>query len=253
VSNSGDHFHPPDGLNSVGPNREEEKMGVPVRKPLDHPTQVFLTIENRLVREALVRLFRKRSDVCVVGHSSPTEATDVLDSPCEIVVLDDLNAASVLGARLLNEEPATNTPGLVLIGMEEEEEKFLTAVRSGVSGYLLNDASASDVVSAVRAVASGNAVCPPRLCLALFRSVARAGRETSARVRRGSMHGLTIRQQQLISLVAKGLTNKEIASHLNLSEFTIKNHIHRIMKQVEADSRHEVVEAARASGVIGIA
>jgi DNA-binding NarL/FixJ family response regulator len=62
------------------------------------------------------------------------------------------------------------------------------------------------------------------------------------------LHGLTIRQQQLISLVAKGLTNKEIAWRLNLSEFTIKNHIHRIMRQVEADSRHEAVEIARASG-----
>ena len=228
-------------------------MGVPVRRPLDHPTQVFLAIENRLVREALVRLFRKRSDVCVVGHSSPAEATDVLDSPCEIVVLDDLNAASVLGARLLNEEPAANTPGLVLVGMEEEEERFLTAVRSGVSGYLLNDASASDVVAAVRAVARGEAVCPPRLCLTLFRTVARADTAMPAQVRRVSTRGLTIRQQQLISLVAKGLTNKEIASHLNLSEFTIKNHLHRIMKHVEAGSRHEVVEAARASGVIGIA
>ena len=60
--------------------------------------------------------------------------------------------------------------------------------------------------------------------------------------------GLTLRQQQLVLLVAKGLTNKEIASQLNLSEFTIKNHIHRIMKQVEVESRHDVVQAVRASG-----
>jgi len=228
-------------------------MGVPVKKPLDQPTQVFLTIENRLVREALVRLFRKRSDLHVVGQSSPTEAPGLPDSSCEIVVLDDLNAASALGARLHNDEPAAGGVGLVLIGMEEDEEQFLTAVRSGVSGYLLNDASASDVVAAVRAVARGEAVCPPRLCLSLFRSVARADREMPLQVRRGSKHGLTIRQHQLISLVAKGLTNKEIASHLNLSEFTIKNHLHRIMKQVEAESRHEVVEAVRASGIIGMA
>jgi len=62
------------------------------------------------------------------------------------------------------------------------------------------------------------------------------------------VHGLTMRQQQLISLVASGLTNKEIASQLNLSEFTIKNHLHRIMKQVEVESRYEMVKAARASG-----
>ena len=59
---------------------------------------------------------------------------------------------------------------------------------------------------------------------------------------------LTLRQQQLVSLVAKGLTNKEIASHLNLSEFTVRNHIHNILKQVDASSRSEAVETIRACG-----
>jgi len=57
-----------------------------------------------------------------------------------------------------------------------------------------------------------------------------------------------LRQQQLVTLVAKGLTNKEIASHLNLSEFTVRNHIHRILKQVDAGSRSEAVETIRAYG-----
>jgi DNA-binding CsgD family transcriptional regulator len=78
--------------------------------------------------------------------------------------------------------------------------------------------------------------------------VARLARETPVQIKQRSLPGLTIRQQQLISLVAQGLTNKEIASRLNLSEFTIKNHMHRIMKQVEAVNRHQAVEAARASG-----
>src|SRR6266851_5740575 len=59
---------------------------------------------------------------------------------------------------------------------------------------------------------------------------------------------LTIRQQQLMVFVANGLTNKEIASHLNLSEFTVRNHIHRILKQVDVGSRGEAVEAIRAHG-----
>jgi len=61
---------------------------------------------------------------------------------------------------------------------------------------------------------------------------------------------LTLRQQQLVALVAKGLTNKEIASHLNLSEFTVRNHIHRILKQVDAINRSEAVEAIRAHGYL---
>jgi len=182
------------------------------------------------------------------GPAEGVLSDEVLDSQCDIIVLDDLNTASLLGPRLLDRLQATGTVGVVLIDMQDDEEQFLTAVRSGVSGYLLSDASASDVVSAVRAVARGEAVCPPRLCLALFRFVAQAAIEAPAQIKQGTMRGLTIRQQQLISLVAKGLTNKEIAWQLNLSEFTIKNHIHRIMRQVEADSRHKAVEAARASG-----
>jgi DNA-binding NarL/FixJ family response regulator len=57
-----------------------------------------------------------------------------------------------------------------------------------------------------------------------------------------------LRQQQLVALVAKGLTNKEIAAHLNLSEYTVRNHIHRILKQVDAESRSEAVETIRACG-----
>jgi len=58
----------------------------------------------------------------------------------------------------------------------------------------------------------------------------------------------TLRQQQLLALGAKGLTNKEIASHLNLSEFTVRNHIHRILKQFDAGSRSQAVETIRAFG-----
>jgi DNA-binding NarL/FixJ family response regulator len=224
-------------------------MTQPAKKLPENPTRVFLLVENRLVREILDRLFRKPSDLRVVGQGCSTEAVhEILASQCDIVVLDDLNTASLLGLHLLDQLQATGAVGVVLIDMQDDEKQFLTAVRSGVSGYLLSQAPASDVVSAVRAVARGEAVCPPRLCLALFRLVARASRETLAQIKPGPVHGLTIRQQHLISLVARGLTNKEIASQLNLSEFTVKNHLHRIMKQVEAASRHEAVQAARASG-----
>jgi DNA-binding NarL/FixJ family response regulator len=201
-----------------------------VRKLPKGPTQVFLLVENRLVREALGRLFRKRSDLRVVGLGCSTDAVDeILNSQCDIVVLDDLHAASLYRLRLLDRLQTTGPVGVVLIDMQDDEKQFLTAVRSGVSGYVLSDARASDVVSAVRAVARGEAVCPPRLRLALFRFVARASKEKLTQIKTGPMHGLTMRQQQLISLVARGLTNKEIASQLNLSEFTVKNHLHRIM------------------------
>ena len=189
-------------------------MAVTAIKGSDDRAQVYVLVENRLVRETLVRLFRKRPDLCVVGQGGTAEANNVLNSQFDIVVLDNLDTASLLAPRLLDRLQAPGTVGVVLIDMQDDEEQFLKAVRSGVSGYLLSDASANDVVSAVRAVARGEAVCPPRLCLALFRFVARVGRDTLTQIKQASLHALTIRQQQLISLVARGLTNKEIASQL---------------------------------------
>jgi DNA-binding NarL/FixJ family response regulator len=223
-------------------------MESPTIQPIERSIRVALILENRLVREALVRLFRKVPDLCITKEYSPADAPISPDSAGDVIVVDDLQTAVELGSSLRSNGHVALPAAMLLIGMEDDEEQFLTAVRAGMTGYLLSSASAEDVIASVRALARGEAVCPPSLCMALFRVAARNGREGAACVKRGTIHGLTIRQQQLVSLVAKGLTNKEIASQLNLSEFTIKNHIHRIMKQVEAENRHEVVEVVRASG-----
>ncbi len=209
---------------------------------------IFLLIENRLLREALVRLFSKRADLLVVGQSGYAEATaaSVLDSQCDVLIIDSLQAPwlSAIAAVANADRSAFR---MVLIARETDEKHFLTAVRAGITGYLLQDASASDMVSAVRAVFRGEAVCPPQLCSTLFRFVAQMPSETVTQ-NRPSKPDLTLRQQQLVALVAKGLTNKEIASQLNLSEFTVRNHIHRILKQVDAGSRSQAVETIRSYG-----
>jgi two-component system nitrate/nitrite response regulator NarL len=210
--------------------------------------RTYLVIENRLLREALVRLFCKRPELLVVGQSGYAETTPrhVLDSRCHVLVMDSLRPAW-FPANIAFESEDQASFRTVVIAMDSDEEQFLAAVRSGVTGYLLQDASASDVVAAVRAVHRGEAVCPPQLCFTLFRFVAQMAKEMpvqSATPR----PDLTLRQQQLVVLVAKGLTNKEIASRLNLSEFTVRNHIHRILKQVDAGSRSEAVETIRAYG-----
>jgi DNA-binding NarL/FixJ family response regulator len=210
--------------------------------------RTFLLIENRLLREALVRLFCKRSDLLVVGQSGHAEATarHVLDSQCDVLVTDSLQT-KWLPANITLENGDHAIFKAVVIAMESDEEQFLAAVRAGVTGYLLQDASASDVLAAVRAVFRGEAVCPPQLCSKLFRFVSQMVRELPVK-NEISRPDLTLRQQELVALVAKGLTNKEIASRLNLSEFTVRNHIHRILKQVDAGNRSEAVEAIRAYG-----
>jgi len=210
--------------------------------------RVYLLIEGRLLREALSRMFRKRSDLLVVGQSGRSEATpsQVCDTQCDVLVADSYQA-EWLPASIALQNRRSVAIKAVLIGMDPAEQQFLNAVRCGVMGYLLPDASASDVVAAVRAVYRGEAVCPPQLCSTLFRLVAQTAKELPLQTST-SKPDLTLRQQQLVALVAKGLTNKEIASQLNLSEFTVRNHIHRILKQVDAGSRSQAVETIRAHG-----
>lgn len=210
--------------------------------------RAFLLIENRLLREALVRLFRKRSDLEVIGQASLSEETplDTFKSECD-VLLGDCFVPSRLSISPAMKNGTSHGVKILLVGMESDESQFIAAVRFGVKGYLLKDASASDVIAAVRAIFRGEAVCPPQLCSVLFNFVAQSESEASASSS-ASRPDLTLRQQQLVALVAKGLTNKEIASRLNLSEFTVRNHIHRILKQVDAGSRSEAVETIRACG-----
>jgi DNA-binding NarL/FixJ family response regulator len=211
------------------------------------PIRTFLLIENRLLREALVRLFCKRADLLVVGQSGHAEASALrlLDSKCDVLITDSLQVPWL--SAITAENAACSSFRIVVIARESDEKHFLSAIRSGVTGYLLQDASASDVVAAVRAVFRGEAVCPPQLCSSLFRFVAQMAREIPVQ-NALPKPDLTLRQQQLVTLVAKGLTNKEIASRLNLSEFTVRNHIHRILKQVDAGSRSEAVETIRGYG-----
>src|SRR5216684_7474791 len=233
---------------SVGTPAAEQRMD-PVNESVPFSSiRVFLMMDNRLLREALIRLLRKRTDLVVVGADEPADATasPVLGMQFDVLLIDSFQTTWP-AAKIARETRGQAAYKAVLIGMEPDEELFMAAVRTGVMGYLLKDASASDLVAAVRAVYRGEAVCPPQLCSTLFRFVAHMIEEMPVK-RSAPRPDLTIRQQQLMVLVAKGLTNKEIASRLNLSEFTVRNHIHRILKQVDAGSRSEAVETIRAYG-----
>jgi len=217
------------------------------------PISVYLAVQNRLLRETLVRLFQKQPGIAVVGESQCCQAANghLAAPPCDILLLDSPNTGY---ARTLIEElnERTSQTRVVLFGMDEDEECFLKAVRLGVCGYLLKDASSAEIISAVRGVARGEAACAPRLCMTLFRNIAQESRQRSGMDEHTARMkiGLTYRQRELIELVAKGLTNKEIAATLNISEYTVKNHVHRIMRHVEADSRQEAVDVIRAGGFL---
>lgn len=203
---------------------------------------VFLVAGNRLLREALARLLSKRGDfdVCGVSACVPESTCSITTVGTDVLILDSSTAQ--LSDYSLIPEIVKQAPNakVVLIDMDDDPEVFLECVRAGAVGYLLKNASSADVIAAVRSVAQGQAICPSQLTMPLFRTVARQWTSVpSARIKLEL--GLTRRQQQLVPLIAQGLTNKEIASHLNLSEQTIKNHVHSILRRVGASDRLQVI------------
>ena len=206
--------------------------------------KAFIISENRLLRDALARIFEQESDLAVVGlgrlcreavQEIWSTRPDVLLLNPPALAMSDLSDLS----RIRRRAPQLK---IVAFGMEESEEGFLAAVRAGVVGYVLKDAHSADVVAAVRLAAKGEAVCPPRLCLCLFAHF--ANQPTGMPFRLRTRLPLTRREQELVPMIARGLTNKEIAAQLNLSAQTVKNHVHRILQKA-GSNRLAVQEQCR--------
>ena len=213
--------------------------------------RVFILAENRLLREALARILNKKSDIGVVGSAAfSPDVVEQISGTLPDVLLSDSAAVALSELRLVAEVRAA-IPGLkvVMVGMEADSETFLRAVRDGIVGYVLKDASAVEVAAAVRSVANQEAVCPPNLCLTLFQHVSSQVHQPASFILKQNL-GLTRREQQLIRMISRSLTNKEIAAQLNISEQTVKNHVHRMLRKLGARDRLGAVELCRASGAV---
>jgi two-component system nitrate/nitrite response regulator NarL len=203
------------------------------------------------MRETLAKLLLRKGDfhLCGVSPYVPDIIQSIGTSGTDVLILDSVTARlsdCAFVSDILSQFPDIK---VVLIDMDDDPEIFLECVRAGAVGYFVEDASAAEVVSGVLAVANGRAICPPQLSLSLFRAFSRQWTALpNARIK--LEFGLTRRQQQLIPLIAQGLTNKEIASQLNLSEGTIKNHIHEILRRVGASDRLQIVDTTRLWGAI---
>jgi DNA-binding NarL/FixJ family response regulator len=212
-------------------------------------TRVFILSDNRLFREALARIFAKKNDIETVGSRQfgCDAAEDVIGSEPDVLLLDSAQFLYSEGARLVKDKQGRPQTKILMVAMKEDEALFLEAVRQGAYGYVPKEASALDVVNAVRSVAQGDAVCPPRLCKHLFDLVAQLAAETPSPAP-GTGPGLTRREEQLVPMINRGLTNKEIAAQLNLSEKTVKNHVHRILRKVGVENRFGLAAACPANG-----
>jgi DNA-binding NarL/FixJ family response regulator len=214
------------------------------------PTCLFLVAENRLLRDAVQQIFDGRGDIHVVSSASlsPETVARLTELAPQVLLLDASVFAASKVERMQAIRQATPKTKIVMVGMDEEEETFLLAIRANIAGYVLKEASARDLAAAVHSVLNGEAVCPPKLCLTLFGYVARRCNQSSTFYGRLEFD-LTRREQELIPMMDRGLTNKEIAGALNLSEQTIKTHIHRILQKLRVSDRLAAAEVCRLHGL----
>ena len=232
-------------------SRRRKASRADARKRQSAEVRVFIAAENRLLREALSRVLNKRSGVEVIATNSaaPFHTDDLMEARPDILLLTSRGSLEEDIAAIKEVRAAAPNVRILLIGMAKSEREFLQCVRAGINGYLLRDASAEEVLDGVHAVHAGDAVCPGSLCAVLFKYFESDAASLPVASGRRRM-GLSRREQQIIPLIAQGLTNKEIANHFSLSEQTVKNHLYRMKHKIGAEDRLEMVQLYRTHGFL---
>lgn len=231
------------------PEVEAPQMGT--NGGAERRARVYIAAENRLMREALSRMLTRQGDIDVVGLRSagPFRVEGLNEEKADILLLTSRGRLTEDIFMIRQVRLTAPTVRILLVGMTEDEMEFFQYVRAGIKGYLPRDASAEDVLEAMHAVQAGEAVCPGALCALLFRFFERE----ATSVHSATLHprlGLTRREQQIVPLIAQGLTNKEIANRFCLSEQTVKNHLYRMKHKVGAGDRFGIVHLCRTQGFL---
>jgi len=179
----------------------------------------------------------------VVGANaySPTVHREIIAARPQIILMDSSGLEPYRLTMISALRMAIGNLRIVMVDMEADEQSLLSAIRAGVVGYVLKNASALEVAAAIRAVAGGRAVCPPSLCMALFQHVRQQAPVQPSGAWPTNL-GLSRREQETAELLRQRLTNKEIAARLNLSEQTVKNHVHCILRKLGVANRFGIAE-----------
>ncbi|HEY6595499.1 MAG TPA: response regulator transcription factor [Asanoa sp.] len=213
---------------------------------------VLIADDQAMVRQGFGALLAAQPDLLVVGDAADGAAAvretrrldpDVVLMDVRMPVLDGLQATR----RLLAGRPE-GRPRVLILTTFDLDDYVYEALRAGASGFLLKDAPAADLVNAVRVIASGEALLAPsvtRWLIAEF--AARPGRD---RARPTALNALTPRETEVLRLIARGMSNAEIAAELVVAEQTVKTHIGRILAKLALRDRAQAVVLAYETGLV---
>jgi DNA-binding NarL/FixJ family response regulator len=210
-------------------------------------TRVLVVDDQALVRGSFHVLVDTAPDLCVVGEAGDgAEAVELVGRHRPDVVLMDVRMPGMDGVeatRLIGERARV----LILTTYDLDSYAY-AALRAGASGFLLKDTPPADLLAAIRLVAGGDALLAPGVTRRLIAEF--AARPMPGTGSPNGIAGLTAREAEVLTLIAKGLSNAEIGDHLHLSQATVKTHVGRLLAKTTARDRAQLVIAAYEGGLV---
>jgi len=214
--------------------------------------RVLIADDQMMVRQGFTVLLNAEPDIEVIG-----QAVDGLDALTQVeqlapdVVLMDVRMPRLGGIEATRRltEPAGATVKVLVLTTFDLDEYVYEALRAGASGFLLKDASAAELAQAVRVVAAGDALLAPNLTKRLIAEFSRVTSSPRAPLKE-RVGDLTERETEVLSLIAQGLANGEIAERLVLAEQTVKSHVGRILGKLGLRDRTQAAVFAYETGVV---
>ena len=201
--------------------------------------RILVASHIRLFREGLAHILRAENLQVVALGGGDTVVAEVTNVMPDVAVLDITTPAMFETMR----ELADRCPEvrLIALGVSETEDDLVECAKAGASGYVSRDSGPDELVAIVESVARGELLCSPQVAARLFRRLAIAPRATAA----DPSVLLTPREREVLALVARGLSNKQIAAQLQISLTTVKNHVHVVLEKMHVSRRGEAAARLR--------
>jgi len=213
--------------------------------------RVLLVDDQALVRTGFRMILDETDDIEVVGEAADgAAAVHAVASARPDLVLMDVRMPNVDGIEATRRIRALPSPPKVLILTTFDLDEYVfSGLKAGASGFLLKDTLAADLVSAVRVVMSGEAVAAPSITRRLITHFLTSAAAPAGRAG-DRLAVLTAREHEVLTLIARGLSNPEIAAELHLSEGTVKTHVGRILAKLDLRDRVHAVILAYECGLV---